>query len=267
MNRNDQIGKKAARLWQTNVNTDEFWANYEQLLAQARQQQKQVKAITRTVPSTQTTAVVATTSQYAYLPWVKLMVPYWDELPLTVSHQVKAQDEKGNLLHAAIFVLLTVLALFVILAAIIGALVGVGLLLTVGIRWQSVGLEVISLLPLWLLYKFLSSDASNTFIPVVHRVFQFQADFLLYEKRTVYSRKNKPHKSTFTKIPYDTIGYIYTEERGISIHPVSTAKWVDDRNKTCRRLMITKELVAYHQIASFIRDVIQANYNNRVNTP
>lgn len=247
--------------------SQDFWTDYEQLLAQARrQQQKQVKAVIEATPLAKTTAV-ATTSEYAYLPWVKLMVPYWDELPLTVSHQAEVNDGKENLLHTALFVLLTILALIVVVAAVIGALVGVILLFTVGIRWQLVVLELVSLLPLVLLYKFISSDSPNTFTPVGYRIFQFQADFLLYEQRTVYPRKNKPHKSLFTKIPYDTIGYIYTEERGVSIHPVSKEKWIDDRNKTCRRLMIDKDLVAYNQISSFMRDVIKTNYSNRANTP
>jgi hypothetical protein len=131
------------------------------------------------------------------------------------------------------------------------------MLLTIGIHWQLLAVELVSGLVLVGLFNVKLPE-----VPTDKHIFQFQADFLLYEKRTVYTRKNKPNKSSFTKILYDSIGYIYTEERGVSIHPASKDKWVDDGHKTCRSLMFDKNLVAFNQISSFIRDVINAN-----NTP
>lgn len=227
----------------------EFWASYDQLLAQARQQQqKQVKAVTQAMPHTQTT-IVATTSEYAYLPWVKLMVPYWGELPLTVSYE---QAQKPSIKYSLLLGLSSILIIVFGLIALITLI----MLLTIGIHWQLLAVELVSGLVLVGLFNVKLPE-----VPTDKHIFQFQADFLLYEKRTVYTRKNKPHKSSFTKILYDSIGYIYTEERGVSIHPASKDKWVDDGHKTCRSLMFDKNLVAFNQISSFIRDVINANYN------
>lgn len=263
-----QIENQAAQKWQDYTqhilrrsshqkkqHLQEFWANYEQLLAQARrQQQKQVKAVTQVTPLTKTTAV-ATTSEYAYLPWVKLMVPYWDELPLTVSYeQAQNPSIKYSLLLGLSSVLIIVFGLIALITLI--------MLLTIGIHWQLVTMELVSGLVLMGLL-----NAKLPEIPTDEHVLQFQADFLLYEKRTIYTRQSKSVTCAVVKIPYDTIGSIVGDFDRMKIRPFSDKKWLDQRNKRFRRLTFDESVTAFNQISSFMRDVIKTNYSNRTTIP
>lgn len=265
MHNNDQIEEQATQKWQyysqgilrnySNKRkqlSHDFWTDYEQLLAQARQQQKQqVKTVAQATPTTQTTAV-ATTSEYAYLPWVKLMVPHWDELPLTVS-QLQDQQPRGILhqfLEGIMMVLLIVLGLIALLTLI--------LLLTLGIHWKLVAAELGTWLIAWGLLNIPLPD-----VPMNEHIFQFQADFLLYEKRTIYTRQSKSVTRAVVKIPYDTIGSVVGDFDKMKIRPFSDKKWLDQRKKRFRRLIFDESVTAYNQINSFIRDVIKTNYNDR----
>jgi hypothetical protein len=264
MHNNDQIEEQATQKWQyysqgilrnySNKRKQllhDFWTDYEQLLAQARrQQQKQVKTGAQATPTTQTSAV-ATTSEYAYLPWVKLMVPHWDELPLTVSYRWWQQP---SIIHQIVSGIGTIL--FITLGLI--ALLTLILLLTLGIHWQLVTVE----LGAWVIAIVLLFIPLPE-IPADEHVFQFQADFLLYEKRTIYTEGTKPDKTSFVKIPYDTIGNIASDIEGVKVRPFSDKKWVDQHNKRFRRLVFDPGILASNQIRSFIRDVIKTNYNDR----
>lgn len=252
MNHNDQIEEKAARLWQTDINTDDFWANYTQLLQEAKAQRKRNDLIT-TAPvlaEIQPPTLVGTTADNAHLPWVKLMVPHWDELPLKIPHhslQVHNPNaefgERLSKLFASMFLGVITLTQWY-QEAFLPAL---GSSLLLGGTW---------------LVKLKNPWAQPTTYS-----FEFLVDEMIYEKKVEGKRKNQPPRITRIHIPYDSIAYIYTEPQGVSIHVKEGSKWLDNRNKSHSSLIIRKRVVAFDQMTAFIRDVINTNYANRLNKP
>lgn len=261
MNNNNQIEEKAAKLWQTNVNTDEFWASYTQLLQEAQRKRNTPTAFV--LAETQPPKLVGTTADHAHLPWVKLMVPHWDEFPLKVGYQQLGDLNKAESLVFCLSPIFVIAFIIAVLTAFIKFSESFETMSMFGRFVSLIALVGVTLLILLGLFnkKTKSQDSEP---PIEHLIYEFQADFILYEKRIVYSDLNKPDKKIFVKIPYGSIGYISHENYGVTIRPFTREEWTDQYNKNFAYFWFSED---HHQIISFLKDVIKANYSNRANTP
>ncbi|EAY31379.1 hypothetical protein [Microscilla marina] len=235
-----------------------FWASYEQLLAKAHQRQLKQQQIQATPPvavvQTQQTAVI-TTAEHAYLPWVKLMVPYWDKLPLKLQYSEQMvtplQAEQEGCVNVTKW-----LGLFLIsLAAVI----------TFFFAYYLVSIVCVAILIT--IFSVKDPGTTRRVVPTLYHSYEFSPDYITYEKKAVYQNSQLKPRVRQLQIPYKTIGYIYTEEQGVRIQPKSGTKWVDSDRKSHSHLMIDQRIVAFNQVASFIRDVINANYANWMKQP
>ncbi|WP_299454068.1 hypothetical protein [uncultured Microscilla sp.] len=236
-----------------------FWADYEQLLAKARQGQLRQQQVQATAPvavavaQTQQTATIVT-AEHAYLPWVKLMVPYWDKLPLKLQYH-EEMVTPGQVAPEGCADMVKLLGLF---------LISLTAVLTFFFAYYLVSIICVAILITIFSVK---DSADRRAVPILYYSYEFSPDYITYEKKAVYQNSQLKPRVRQLQIPYKTIGYIYTEEQGVRIQPKSGTKWVDSDRKSHSHLMIDQRIVAFNQVASFIRDVINANYANRMKQP
>lgn len=216
---------------------EQFWVKYEALIEDAKTQE--LKTQVATVNSLPNKIDI---NEYLHLPWVRLMLPYWNELPLVVRYQT--DNETASILGVQI-----VLTLFL-------ALVGTGaafyslIIITM--------MAIFAIMFIWML----SIDTGGA-KPVTHHIFEFEPHYIAYEKKTLYNGHTPRAVNLHIQVPYESINQVTLGEHGLTILGDPFSPWLDNYNGPYSELTINRDQVHFTKVSEFLQEVVRTNRDKK----
>lgn len=230
-------------LWQaylvTNPNEkrfmQDFWANYEKLIARAREKQQLIKE-----PAP--VAEMYDLSMATMNPWEALATQHWDAVPMSIHYKKEVYNGARTMIKT-------------IIVCGLGVLTFVALTITYSAILAFIGMASIFLL----VYSSKSHEVDYTFT--------FQADHLhcIKKKKMLYAMKRPPVIDL--QIPYDTIKTAVIVDKGIAVIGSNPNKWRDTLGTKHHKIMIPGDVKYYSRLYAFLQDIIQVNQQYRILNP
>lgn len=223
------IESKAVDLWKKYVASNNFWANYELLMEQAKAVQVRYVKDHEPVPEKEEITLAKALANYLET----LAEQYWQNNSLlTYSEEVpRKQTMLWGLLTGAVFSALMAL------------------------WWLLPGLILVVVFVL-LMRAYIFSEKRIGKVKTYHTL-DFRSNHVIYSKKATANNWNQ--ELLYLKVPYDNIQTVIIREGNIIIKSNKSEPWYDNQQRKYNQVLIPEGMPHFSSVYAFFKDVIIFN--------